>query len=192
MKKHSISSFDDFNLWRVVEAINAKLSPDDLTESENMVWMELFHEHMRNPGPESEARFLREINKRLDKDGNQVDGPPLPKKPFLDPEKTLADQIIEKAPQHYCIKALRQLLKFIDYDPAEIVEQGIYHDIYPVADDEDIALCDLFAEMRVPLGGVTQFCRQHLLEFKASRYAAELIIDAGARKKRNGPDAILA
>lgn len=169
MTKFALSSIDGFNLWRVVLAFNAKVSPDELTDVENMVWTELFHEHMRNPGPESEERFLRIINQRWDEDGNRVDGPPLTKKPFLDPQKNLAEQIIEKAPQHNCIKALKQLLKFIEYEPSESVEQIKYHAIYPIGDDEDIALCDMFYEMRVPLGAITQYCRELLLDFKASR-----------------------
>lgn len=175
MTLNKLTSYADFDLWRVCRAFNADFSIDKLEFAEHAVWEALFHEYMRNPGPEAEENFLREINRRWDKDGNEIEGIPLPKKPFIDPQKALGDQIIEKAPQQDCIKILRQVLTFIDYVPIKTAEAGKYHEIYPLSDDEDIALCDLFYELRVPVGELTQFCRGQLLKAKISRqeYHAE-------------------
>lgn len=166
MSNHQLSSYRDFNLWHVWLAMKAELNPDNLSSIENEVWEELLHDSLRNPRPEDDERFLREINKRWHADGNEINEP-LPKTPYLDPEKLLLEQIVYKAPVNNCIRILRQILRTIGYEPVQDVEQVNYSSIYPVTDDDDIIMCDLFYEMRVPLGELTQYCRAELLKFKA-------------------------
>jgi len=179
MPAETPQDFDrNFDAVRIGLAFNAKLSIDELNPLEGQIWEAMFFEHCRTLGYITDEEWRKEINKRWDEDGNRVDGPPLPKMPFFDSNRSLGQQMLEKAPRYEIVNILREYLKLTEFELSNNPEREEYaHETAVMANfhsghersDEKKALDEMFLQMRLPNGELRRYCINQYLNYVAKR-----------------------